>query len=71
MLPIRDCLPSFSLSALLLVSGATAATAQSAPEMPPAETTMFSHPDDSRWWLSGQVNLISQTHGGIDASPKT
>ena len=24
---------------------------------------MFPHPDDSRWWLSGQVNLISQAHG--------
>ena len=24
---------------------------------------MFPHPDDSRWWLSGQVNLIWQTHG--------
>ena len=23
---------------------------------------MFSHPDTSRWWLSGQVNLIRQTH---------
>jgi hypothetical protein len=24
---------------------------------------MFPHPEDSRWWLSGQVNLISQMHG--------
>jgi hypothetical protein len=24
---------------------------------------MFPHPAESRWWLSGQVNLISQTHG--------
>ena len=24
---------------------------------------MFSHADESRWWLSGQVNLISQSHG--------
>jgi hypothetical protein len=24
---------------------------------------MFPHPDDNRLWLSGQVNLISQTHG--------
>jgi high affinity Mn2+ porin len=28
-----------------------------------AQTTIFPHPDDSRWWLSGQVNLISQAHG--------
>ena len=24
---------------------------------------MFSHPDEGRWWFSGQVNLISQSHG--------
>ena len=24
---------------------------------------MFPHPGDSRWWVSGQLNLISQTHG--------
>jgi high affinity Mn2+ porin len=24
---------------------------------------MFPRPEDSRWWLSGQVNLISQSHG--------
>jgi high affinity Mn2+ porin len=24
---------------------------------------MFPHPDDNRWWLSGQVNLIWQAHG--------
>lgn len=46
---------SFSLSVLLLVmTGGTSATAQTAPDTPPAEaTTMFPHPDDSRWWLSG------------------
>src|SRR5438105_849472 len=60
---IRNCGRSISLSAWLLVGGATAATAQTAPDTPPAQTTMFPHPDDSRWWLSGQVNLISQTHG--------
>src|SRR5437870_3380995 len=64
MLPTRDCLWSFSLSGLLVMSGATVASAQTAQDTPQAETTtMFPHPDDSRWWLSGQVNLISQTHG--------
>ena len=24
---------------------------------------MFPHAEESRWWLSGQLNLISQTHG--------
>jgi hypothetical protein len=47
---------------LVVVAGATIAAAQAA-ETPPAETTMFPHPDDRRWWLSGQVNLISQSHG--------
>jgi hypothetical protein len=47
---------------LVVVAGATIAAAQAA-ETPPAETTMFPHPDDRRWWLSGQVNLISQLHG--------
>jgi len=68
MIPIRDWLRSFSLSVLLVISGATVATAQTAPDAAPAETGMFPHPDDSRWWLSGQVNLISQTHGRF-ASP--
>ena len=46
----------------MVVAGTTIVAAQAA-ETPPAETTMFPHPDDSRWWLSGQVNLISQAHG--------
>ena len=28
---------------------------------------MFPHPADSRWWLSGQVNLIGQGHGRFDS----
>ena len=60
--PAFAYLRSCSLSVLLVVADATAAAAQT-PETPPAETTMFPHPDDSRWWLSGQVNLISQAHG--------
>ncbi len=60
---VRDCLRSFCLSVLLVVGSVTLVSAQMAPDAPPAETTMFPHPDDSRWWLSGQVNLISQMHG--------
>jgi hypothetical protein len=26
---------------------------------------MFDHVEDSRWWLSGQVNLVSQFHGAF------
>ena len=62
MMPIRRYLQSASLSMLLIVFGATGAAAQTT-ETAPAETTLFPHPDDSRWWLSGQVNLIWQAHG--------
>src|SRR5471032_706779 len=44
-----------SVLSILLIFGGTSPTAQ----------TMFPHPDDSRWWLSGQVNLISQAHGSF------
>lgn len=40
------------------------AGAQVTPEAPPpGATTIFPHPENSRWWLSGQLNLISQAHG--------
>jgi hypothetical protein len=64
-LPIGVCVRSVSLSMwLLVISGATFAMAQSAPDTPPVgATTVFPHATDARWWLSGQVNLISQTYG--------
>jgi high affinity Mn2+ porin len=62
MMPIRDSLWSISLSVLLVIGGATVVPAQTAANTSPA-TTMFPHPDDRPWWLSGQANLISQTHG--------
>jgi high affinity Mn2+ porin len=50
---------------LVLVLGtAASAPAQPAADAPPeGETTVFQHPDGTRWWLSGQLNLISQAHG--------
>jgi len=30
-----------------------------------SRTTMFPHPDTTRWWLSGQLNLIEQAHGAF------
>ncbi len=57
------CLLSWSLSVLLITGGATMAMAQDDLDTSPVETTMFPHPGESRWWLSGQVNLISQAHG--------
>jgi high affinity Mn2+ porin len=60
---VRDCLWRVALSTLLVLADAAATPAQTMPDTPPAEQTIFPHPDDSRWWLSGQVNLISQSHG--------
>ena len=63
-----------------------AASAPSAPDAPESEPapekdpqTIFTHSDTSRWWLSGQINIIGQGHGGFHAvytgpnslSPKT
>ena len=70
MMPVRDCLWSFSFSVLLALGGAAVAPAQSVSDTPPAETTMFPHPDSSRWWLSGQANLISQAHGRFTSPTK-
>jgi hypothetical protein len=51
------------VAGLLVVAGAALPAAQ-APDPPAADAaTMFPHPADSRWWVSGQVNLIWQTHG--------
>jgi hypothetical protein len=40
-------------------------TAADTPVAPPDIVTMFPHSGDSAWWLSGQLNLISQSHGGF------
>jgi high affinity Mn2+ porin len=47
---------------LFLTAGRTAA-AQTPAESPAESLTIFPHPADSRWWLSGQINLIEQWHG--------
>ena len=52
----------FALSAV--AAAQDAAVKHNTPDVPPAgATTMLPHPADDAWWLSGQVNLISQTHG--------
>jgi high affinity Mn2+ porin len=59
------------VSALLLVTCRQTAWAQEAPSAPPADsapvTTMFAHDESSRWWLSGQINLIGQAHAAFPA----
>jgi len=62
---IRNFLRSLCLSVLVIAGGATVVPAQTVSDTPPAETTIFQHSDDSRWWLSGQVNLIWQAHGRL------
>ena len=52
------------LAPLLVPASVRTAAAQPDPDdRGDAATTMFPHPGGSRWWLSGQVNLIFQTHG--------
>jgi high affinity Mn2+ porin len=63
MMLVRRFLQSFSCSVALVIAGATVAVAQTAADTSPVETTMFPHPDDNRWWLSGQINLIWQANG--------
>lgn len=63
-------IPRPLLSALfvnLLIVFAASVAAQTT-DTPPAATTIFPHAEGSRWWLSGQLNLISQAHGRF-ASP--
>lgn len=44
------------LCAVLLISCAVVA------QETQTGTTMFPHPDDARWWISGQVNIVFQAH---------
>jgi high affinity Mn2+ porin len=61
---IRRYLESLCLSASLTIGGATLAGAQATSDTQPSpQTSVFPHSDDSVWWLSGQLNLISQSHG--------
>jgi len=54
-------LPLFLAIACMAVVPA-AAQAQP-PDAPGEAATLFDHPDNTRWWLSGQLNLITQWHG--------
>jgi high affinity Mn2+ porin len=65
MMSSRDSMRSFLVSVLLLVIAGGASPLAQTPDTPPSTgaATMFPHPSASWWWLSGQVNLISQAHG--------
>ena len=52
------------LLGLLVTRGGMSVVAQVKPDEPPAGATSFvPHRDDAWWWLSGQLNLIWQSHG--------
>lgn len=36
--------------------------AESAPQPSPTDLTVFPHPDNTRWYLAGQANIIGQAH---------
>ncbi|HKF21184.1 MAG TPA: carbohydrate porin [Candidatus Angelobacter sp.] len=50
--------------ALLVPACAQQAPPEEPPEQPP---TMFPHPEDAPWWVSGQINVIFQGHPGFHA----
>ena len=47
--------------------GAQGGPPEAASETPPGTTTLLPHPEESRWWVSGQLNLIGQAHGSFPA----
>src|SRR5579864_5176381 len=48
--------------------GQSAGDAQQTPQQPDREPqSIFPHPETTRWWLSGQINIISQGHPGFHA----
>jgi len=65
----------FVILGLFLLAALTSVIAQADPkagaDAEPAESnapdTFFKHPDDTKWWISGQANFIFQAHGGFYA----
>jgi high affinity Mn2+ porin len=56
---------------LLMIAAATAsaqAPARPEPEEPSEPTTVFVHPDSGPFWLSGQLNIIFQSHHTFTAA---
>ena len=48
--------------------GQAAGDAQQTPQQPDSNPqSMFPHPETTRWWLSGQINIIPQGHGDFRA----
>lgn len=71
----REALLWLGVCAMLPMAGAQCAHGQAAPDAaknPPATDdpaiTMFPHSDTSRYWISGQDNIIFQYHPSFEAS---
>jgi hypothetical protein len=52
---------------MIAFSAVLAAQENPAPETEKTQVTVFSHPDDTPWWISGQINIIFQAHAGFPA----
>jgi high affinity Mn2+ porin len=57
----------YALLIALLVFFPPALMAQTQPDEPPPQVTVFPHPE-GRFWVSGQINLIFQGHGDFPAA---
>ena len=53
---------------LLLAFGASAQTPSSPDQGSADPITIFPHPDNTRWFVAGQVNIIAQGHPPFDAA---
>ncbi len=58
---VRPCLPPLQSQG----SAASAAPAKSRQPEDQTQLTFFPHPDDTRYWISGQANSIYQMHGNF------
>src|SRR5258708_12787062 len=67
----RDMLRTLLAIVVIVAARGQASAAQSpapaSPDQVPV-TTLFSHAESTRWWLSGQINLIEQAHGSFPAT---
>ena len=65
---VRDLL----VALLTVIAVGQTLRAQAPPTASPSDTepitTVFPHDETSAWWLSGQVNLIAQSHGSFPAA---
>ncbi len=59
---------AIAIFVLMLCPAAWSQASSAADQGSPDPTTVFPHPDDTRWYVAGQVNIISQGHPPFDAA---